>query len=194
MPRRTTTWGLRSAEQGKLDEAVASYQRALRLKPDYAEAHNNLGVAFKEQGKLTEAVAAGRGPAPQARLCRAHNNLGVAFKEQGKLEAAVASYQQALRLKPDYAEAHATWEWPGFSWAISSAGGPSMSGGGSVRILSFRAFLNRYGTALLWMDERFCCMRNKDWATRCNSSASRRWSKSAVATFWWRALNRSSDS
>src|SRR5689334_1888757 len=32
-------------EQGKLDSAVAQYHRALALKPDFAEAHNNLGNA-----------------------------------------------------------------------------------------------------------------------------------------------------
>ena len=57
MPRRTTTWASPSRSQGKLDEAVACYRRALELKPDYAEAHNNLGVVFKDQGKLDEAVA-----------------------------------------------------------------------------------------------------------------------------------------
>ena len=48
---------MRSKDQGKLDEAVACYRRALELKPDYAEAHNNLGNALKDQGKLDEAVA-----------------------------------------------------------------------------------------------------------------------------------------
>ena len=37
--------------------AVAQYQEAVRLKPDYAEAHYNLGNAFKEQGQLAAAVA-----------------------------------------------------------------------------------------------------------------------------------------
>ena len=44
-------------DQGNLDEAVACYRRALELKPDFAEAHNNLGNALKDQGKLDEAVA-----------------------------------------------------------------------------------------------------------------------------------------
>ena len=44
-------------EQGKPDEALACYRRALELKPDYAEAHSNLGIALKDQGKLEEAVA-----------------------------------------------------------------------------------------------------------------------------------------
>ena len=45
---------------GKLDEAVAAYRQAIRIKPDYAEAHSNLGNALKERGNLDEAVAAYR--------------------------------------------------------------------------------------------------------------------------------------
>ena len=44
-------------EFGKLDEAVASYNKALSIKPDYADAHSNLGTALGELGKLDEAVA-----------------------------------------------------------------------------------------------------------------------------------------
>ena len=35
-----------------------------------------------------------------------HNNLGVALKNQGDIAAAIEHYQQALRIKPDLAEAH----------------------------------------------------------------------------------------
>ncbi len=44
-------------DQGKTDEAAACYERALRLKPDYAEAQNNLGHVFKDRGELGEAAA-----------------------------------------------------------------------------------------------------------------------------------------
>ena len=54
MPRRTTTWALPCKDQGKLDEAVACYRRALELKPDYAEAHNNLGIALRTRGSWTK--------------------------------------------------------------------------------------------------------------------------------------------
>ena len=36
---------------------MASYQQALRLKPDYAEAHHNLASVLRRQEKLPEAVA-----------------------------------------------------------------------------------------------------------------------------------------
>ena len=89
------------------DEAVACYRRALELKPDYAEAHNNLGNALKDQGKLDEAVACYRRALElKPDYAEAHNNLGNALKEQGKLDEAVACYRRALELKPDYAEAH----------------------------------------------------------------------------------------
>jgi tetratricopeptide (TPR) repeat protein len=39
-------------EQGKLDEAIACYRRALELKPDSAGVDYNLGNVLKDQGKL----------------------------------------------------------------------------------------------------------------------------------------------
>ena len=37
--------GVALQDQGKLDEAVACYRRALELKPDYADAHTNRAIA-----------------------------------------------------------------------------------------------------------------------------------------------------
>ena len=34
-------------EQGKLEEAIEAYNKALAIKPDYAEAYNNMGIALK---------------------------------------------------------------------------------------------------------------------------------------------------
>ena len=43
--------------QGDLDAAISSYNTALKLKPNYPEAHNNLGTAFNEQGDLDTAIS-----------------------------------------------------------------------------------------------------------------------------------------
>ncbi len=39
-----------------LVEASEHYQQALRLQPDYADAHYNLGNALLQQGKQAEAI------------------------------------------------------------------------------------------------------------------------------------------
>ena len=89
-----------------MDEAIAEYRTAHPLKPDSAEAHNNLGTPWA-QGKPDEAIAEYR---TAIRLkpdyAEAHYNLGNALKHQGKVDEAIAEYRAAIRLKPDYAEAH----------------------------------------------------------------------------------------
>jgi Flp pilus assembly protein TadD len=40
------------AGRGQLDEAIAHFQMALKIKPDYAAARNNLGRALSERESL----------------------------------------------------------------------------------------------------------------------------------------------
>src|SRR5437870_6976693 len=47
--------GVVRADQSKLAEAIEHYQRALQMRPDYADAYFNLGNALFQQGKLAEA-------------------------------------------------------------------------------------------------------------------------------------------
>ena len=106
-PRPRTTWASHWREQGRLDESAACFQQALRLKPDYPDAHNNLGNVLEKQDKLEEALACYQ----QALRLRpnypeAHYNLGIVLARQGRLDEAIASYQQALQLKPNYPETH----------------------------------------------------------------------------------------
>ena len=77
------------------------------LQPDYVEAHNNLGSAFKALGRYEDAVASYRkalviDPGSAA----AHSNLGNALKALGRSEDAVASYRKALAIDPGSAAAH----------------------------------------------------------------------------------------
>ena len=50
--------GIAFKKQGKLEEAIEAYSKAISLKSDYAEAYNNLGNALKDQDKLEEAIEA----------------------------------------------------------------------------------------------------------------------------------------
>ena len=107
MPKPIPTSALRCSDQGKLDEAIAAYRQAIGIKPDFAEAHSNLGNALRDQGKLDEAIAACRqaiGIKPD--YAEAHYNLGNALQDQRKLNEAIIQYRLAIGIKPDFAEAH----------------------------------------------------------------------------------------
>ncbi|MEO8343208.1 MAG: tetratricopeptide repeat protein, partial [Gallionella sp.] len=92
---------------GQFDDAVASYQRVLDIKSDYAEAHAVIGMALKELGKLDAAVVSyQRALRIKPDLAEVHSNLGNALQDLGQLENAVESYRRALALKPDFMEAH----------------------------------------------------------------------------------------
>jgi tetratricopeptide (TPR) repeat protein len=49
--------GILLAQEGKLDEAVAQFQKVLELKPAYAEAHYNMGFALQKKGLWKDAKA-----------------------------------------------------------------------------------------------------------------------------------------
>ena len=43
-------------DQGKLNEAIEAYEKVLKIKPEYANAHNNMGNALKDICKLEQAL------------------------------------------------------------------------------------------------------------------------------------------
>ena len=92
---------------GRLEDSVASYNKAIELKPDYAEAHNNLSNSLRKQGKVDEAVACcHKALAIKPDFAGAYHNLGVALHNLGKLKEAEASYRKALAIEPGYAAMH----------------------------------------------------------------------------------------
>jgi Flp pilus assembly protein TadD len=44
-----------SYKEGKIEEAEKSYKKVTELKPDFVEAHYNLGVTLQNLGRLDEA-------------------------------------------------------------------------------------------------------------------------------------------
>ena len=91
----------------RTDSAVALYERALFLRPDSVDAHNNLGVALMVQGKVDDAVAHyERALALDPNHVNAHTNLGIALVAQGKVDQAGAHQERALALDPHYFPAH----------------------------------------------------------------------------------------
>ena len=98
---------MRFKDLKRLDEALASYDKAIALKPDYAEAYNNRGNALKDLKRLDEALASyDKAIALKPDYAEAYNNRGNALRDLKRLDEALASYDKAIALKPDYAEAY----------------------------------------------------------------------------------------
>jgi predicted O-linked N-acetylglucosamine transferase (SPINDLY family) len=99
--------GLTQAQHGRFKEAAASFQQALRHRPESAAAHNNLGNVFVEQGKLIEAIDSFRQALRyKPDFASAHSNLGEALRQQGHLAEAVVCLREALHFNPQDAYAH----------------------------------------------------------------------------------------
>lgn len=109
-PRHWVGWkmlGVVSQQMGRDADALLPMQKAVKLAPGDAEAHNNLGIALKRLNRLEESAACYRRALKLNRnYAQAHGNLGVTLQMLGRLDEAEASYRQALRLEPAYARAH----------------------------------------------------------------------------------------
>ena len=92
--------------RGHVDKAITHFQKALKIKADYAEARHNLAVTLACRGHVDEAITHFRKALEiKSDFADAHYNLALALAGRGQVEEAVARYRKALEIKPNYAEA-----------------------------------------------------------------------------------------
>ena len=72
--------------QNNLEKAIDLFKKAISLKPDYAEAYNNMGLALHFQDKSEEAIVAyKKSISLDPDYADAHKNLGYVLLRSGKL-------------------------------------------------------------------------------------------------------------
>ncbi len=91
---------------GQSSQAKAAFERALQMKPDYADVSNSLGALLAQSGEVPSAIERFRA-ALQAKpdFADALNNLGFALFQTGETAQAYELFQKALTLQPDFPEA-----------------------------------------------------------------------------------------
>jgi len=90
-----------------LDRAISTFREAIRLEPDLAVVHGNLGNALLAKGDPDGAIASYREAIRLgADSAVVHYNVGNALTTKGDLDGAIVSYREAIRLNPDDASAH----------------------------------------------------------------------------------------
>lgn len=90
---------------GRPEEGEKEFKRALEMRPDYAEAMNNLGALYIQRGRFNEAIAplekAAKDPLYKSRVL-AQSNLGWALYKAGQTDQGIGEIKGALAVAPKY--------------------------------------------------------------------------------------------
>ena len=90
--------------------AILHLRRAIELRPDYAEAHNNLGLALTQSGQPREAIPhLEKSLQLKSSSYQTHNNLGIALASSGRAAESLAVFARAARLNPTLPNIHENW-------------------------------------------------------------------------------------
>ncbi|MGD0279558.1 MAG: tetratricopeptide repeat protein, partial [Smithella sp.] len=100
---RGTSYGL----LGNHGQAIADFNKAIEIRPDYIKAYNNRGTAYNELGNYRQAIADfNEAIRMKPDYAEAYKNRGTVYLQQGQHQRALEDFNEAIRLKPDYADAY----------------------------------------------------------------------------------------
>jgi Flp pilus assembly protein TadD len=109
--------------RGEREAGIAALARAVALRPDHADARNNLGNALLELGRPAEAVQhLGEAVSLQPDSAPCRYNLGNALAAAGQVEDAIAWFRSAISLDPNHAGA-----WNNLGNALRDVGQPQQA-------------------------------------------------------------------
>ena len=92
---------------GDHEGAIANYDRAIEINPQYARAYNNRGVAKSNMGNHEDAIAdQGRAIEINPQYAKAYSNRGIAKRKIGDYKGAIADYDRAIEINPQYEAAY----------------------------------------------------------------------------------------
>ena len=95
--------GLSLSNQNQIIKGIDCYKNAIRIKPSFAEAHNNLGIAYKSLGKIKEAMECYRNAIlHKSNFAEAYNNLGLIMMDENKIVESRANFETAIKFDLEF--------------------------------------------------------------------------------------------
>ena len=102
--------GIAYHQMNDLESARKAYQQALKIKPDYSEAMNNMGAVYYARKSYRRAISwyekALKQDANSARAASYYMNLGTAWFARKNFAKGMENYQIAVKLDPEVLEHH----------------------------------------------------------------------------------------
>jgi tetratricopeptide (TPR) repeat protein len=93
--------------KGDLDRAILDFNKAIEIRPSFAEVHNNLGNIYQIKGDLDRAIRCyNLAVEIKPDFHEAYNNRGGAYQIKGDLDQAFRDFSKAIEIKPNYARAY----------------------------------------------------------------------------------------
>ena len=109
-PNHNISWKVLSEihiKSGKMDSALIAIQKAVKINPKDAEAHNNMSLIYFKLKLFEKAIKSSKKAIElKPDFVNAHNNLGIILQKIEKFEQAEFRFKKAIELNSDYAEAH----------------------------------------------------------------------------------------
>ncbi|MDD3953249.1 MAG: tetratricopeptide repeat protein [Lentisphaeria bacterium] len=94
-------------DRGNYRQAIEDLNKAIEIKPDYADAYSNRGAAYKGLGNYRQAIEDyNRAIGIKPNEAMAFSNRGNAYKGLGNVRQAIEDYNRAIEIKPDEAMAY----------------------------------------------------------------------------------------
>jgi tetratricopeptide (TPR) repeat protein len=98
--------GLLLKNQGRIEEAMEHFHKAIQINPNSFEVLYNLGVTLAIKGRFDEAIKCYRKVIQiEPNYYFAPYNLGNALAAKGRFDEAIENYYKAIQIKPDSFEA-----------------------------------------------------------------------------------------
>ncbi|MGO9707150.1 MAG: tetratricopeptide repeat protein [Limisphaerales bacterium] len=98
--------GLLLKDQGRIEEAMEHYHKALQINPNAAITLDDLGMALIAKGQFDEAIENFRQAIQiNPNYAAALDNLGIALAAKGRFDEAIENFRQAIQINPNHCEA-----------------------------------------------------------------------------------------